>query len=45
MLFKITNELAYFQYFISNMMAEYLDNFIIIFINNILIYSQNKLEH
>jgi ribosome-interacting GTPase 1 len=45
MSFRVTNGPAYFQRFINNVMAEYLDNFMTIFVNDILIYSQNELEH
>jgi len=45
MLFELTNKPAIFQRYVNNLFLDYLDQFITIFINNILVYSQNELEH
>ena len=45
MSFRLTNAPATFQAFINNILRKYLDIFIIIYLNNILIYSQIKEEH
>ena len=45
MLFRLTNRLATFQRYINNLFLNYLNQFMTIFINNILVYSQNELEH
>ena len=39
--FKLTNTSATYQILINNTLAEYLDIYIIIYLNNILIYSEN----
>ena len=43
--FKLCNELASFQRFINNVLIKYLDDFYTIYIDNILIYSDNPLEY
>ena len=40
-LFGLYNALAIFQHFINNIFREYLDIFILIYINNLLIYSNS----
>ena len=45
LLFKLCNKFTFFQRFINNTLIEYLENFCTIYINNILIYSDNFLEH
>ena len=43
--FGLINIPATFQAFINNVLRKYLNIFIIIYFNNILIYSQTKEEH
>ena len=43
--FGLTNAPATFQAFINNVLQKYLDIFIIIYLDNILIYSQIKEDH
>jgi hypothetical protein len=43
--FGLTNRLAMFQRFINKVFMDYLNNFMIAFVDNILIYSDNKVEH
>ena len=43
--FGLTNAPATFQAFINNVLRKYLDNFVIIYFNNILIYSQTEEKH
>jgi len=45
MLFDLCNELASFQEYINNILQEFLDKFCIAYLNDILIYNDNKLEH
>jgi hypothetical protein len=45
MSFGLTNAPAYFMYLMNNVFMEYLDKFMLVFINNILIYSKNEEEH
>ena len=45
MQFKFINTLAIFQKRINSVLKEYLDKFIIIYLNNIIIYSNSKKEH
>ena len=45
MLFRLTNAPAIFQVFINNVLRKYLDIFIIIYFNDILIYSQTEKNH
>ncbi len=42
MLFKLINILIFFQSLINNVLKKYLDQFCIIYLNNILIYSEIK---
>jgi hypothetical protein len=43
--FGLTNSLATYQYYINNILFDYFDNFCIAYLNNILIYLENKLEY
>jgi hypothetical protein len=45
MSFALTNAPAYFMYLMNNVFMEYLDKFIVVFINGILIFSKNEEEH
>jgi hypothetical protein len=45
MSFRLTNVLAFFVYLMNNMFMDYLDKFVVMFIDDILIYSQNEEEH
>jgi hypothetical protein len=45
MSFGMTNALAYFMYLINKVFMEYLDKFIVVFINDILVYSRSEEEH
>ena len=44
MLFELTNALATFQSYINKILAEKLHIFVIIYLNNILIYTKSKRE-
>jgi hypothetical protein len=45
MSFGLTNALAYFIYLMNKVFMEYLDKFIVVFIDDILLYSKNEEEH
>jgi hypothetical protein len=45
MSFGLTNAPAYFMNLMNKVFMEYLDKFVVGFINNILIFSKNKEEH
>ncbi|RAK82840.1 hypothetical protein BO79DRAFT_162406, partial [Aspergillus costaricaensis CBS 115574] len=45
LLFKFINRPAVFQYFINKIFMDFLDKFIIIYIDNILIFNKNKIEY
>jgi hypothetical protein len=45
MSFSLTNALAYFMYLMNNVFMDYLDKFVVVFIDDILIYSQNEQQH
>jgi hypothetical protein len=45
MLFGLTNAPAYFMNLMNKVFMEYLDRFIVVFINDILIYSKNDNDH
>jgi hypothetical protein len=45
MSFGLTNAPAYFMYMMNTVFMEYLDKFIVVFIDDILVYSRNKKGH
>jgi hypothetical protein len=45
MSFSLTNAPAYFMYLMNNVFMDYLDKFVVVFIDDILIYSQNEQQH
>ena len=45
MLFKLINASAIFQIYINNVLREHLNIFVIIHLDNILIYLKNKKDH
>jgi hypothetical protein len=45
MSFGLTNALAYFMYLMNSVFVDYLDKFVVVFIDDILVYSQNEQEH
>jgi hypothetical protein len=45
MSFGLTNALAYFMYLINKVFMEYLDEFVVVFIDDILVYSRCEEEH
>jgi hypothetical protein len=45
MSFGLTNAPAYFMYLMHNVFMDYLDKFVVVFIDDILVYSLNKQEH
>jgi Reverse transcriptase (RNA-dependent DNA polymerase) len=45
MLFRLINILITYQALINNILKEYLDDFIVIYLDDILIYSKNEKEH
>jgi hypothetical protein len=45
MSFGLTSAPTYFMYLMNKVFMEYLDNFVVVFINNILVYSRSEEEH
>jgi hypothetical protein len=45
MSFGLTNAPVYFMYLINKVFMEYLDKFMVVFIDDILIFSKNEEEH
>jgi hypothetical protein len=45
MSFGLTNAPAFFMYLMNSVFMDYLDKYIVVFIDDILIYSQNEQEH
>jgi hypothetical protein len=45
MSFGLTNAPAYFMYLMNKVFLEYLDKFVVVFIDNILIFSKTEEEH
>jgi hypothetical protein len=45
MSFGLTKASAYFMYLMNKVFKEYLDKFMVVFIDDILIFSKNEAEH
>jgi hypothetical protein len=45
MYFGLTNALAYFMCLMNKVFMEYVDNFFVVFIDDILVYSRSEEEH
>jgi hypothetical protein len=45
MSFRLTNAPAYFMYLLNKVFMEYLDKFVVVFIDDILVYSRSEKEH
>ena len=45
MSFGLTNALAYFMYLMNKVFMEYLDKFVVVFIDDILVFSKDEEEH
>jgi hypothetical protein len=45
MSFGLTNVPAYFMYLMNSVFMDYLDQFVVVFIDDILVYTENEQEH
>jgi hypothetical protein len=45
MSFGLTNALTYFMYLMNKVFMDYLDKFVVVFIDDILVYSRSEEEH
>jgi hypothetical protein len=45
MLFGLTNASAYFMYLMNKVFMEYVDKFVVVFIDDILVHSRSEEEH
>jgi hypothetical protein len=45
MSFELTNAPAYFMYMMNKLFMEYLDKFVMVFIDDILVYLRSEEEH
>jgi hypothetical protein len=45
MSFGLTNASAYYKYLMNTVFIEYLDKFVVVFTDDILVYSRNEEEH
>jgi hypothetical protein len=45
MSFGLTNTSAYFMYLMNRVFMEYLDKFVVVFIDDILVYARSEEEH
>jgi hypothetical protein len=43
--FRLTNAMAYFMYLMNIVFVEYQDKFVVVFIDDILVYSRSEEEH
>jgi hypothetical protein len=43
--FGLTNALTYFMYLMNKVFMEYLDKFVVVFIDDMLVYSRSEEEH
>jgi hypothetical protein len=42
---RLTNAPSYFMYLVNKVFMEYLDKFVVVFINDILVHSRSEEEH